>query len=325
MRFVGAVVDERLLAFQRALVEDYVVGEQVGKSAPLDGVAVGVVRWVKLLDAGRVEGLVGKFGYEVFLRFEYPLQLLLVVFALNRAHELALYLLLGVGQQGVVDVFADGLSRLVDVRLGLFLHEGPVVFLRHAERTLHAAVLVELGVAVLVELRGDDKLFHQALPFGRFGCRAVVHHAVLQHDVIPRVLALALSRVPHVDYLEGVKLLKLAFVFVLLLAAQLVVASLLVEVQQQPCQFLFVDGLRKGLLAQVVNSPVVRHERAAGEPFGLVEPEVGKHFGVRLLEDELVPSAVALSPGQLAAVVVLKLAVARQRGRVVFGQEAHDV
>ena len=108
----------------------------------------------------------------------------------------------------------------------------------------------------------------------------MVHHAVLQHDVIPRVLALTLSRVPHVDYLEGVKLLKLALVFIILLAAQLVVAPLLVEVQQQPRQFLFADGLRQCLLAQVVDSPVVRHERAVSEPCTLVQPEVGKHFGV---------------------------------------------
>ena len=108
----------------------------------------------------------------------------------------------------------------------------------------------------------------------------MVNHAVLQHNVIPRVLALALSRVLHVNDLKRVKLLKLALAFIILLAAQLVVAPLLVEVEQQPRQFLLCYGLRQCLLAQVINSPVVRHERAVGEPFGLALPEVGKHFGV---------------------------------------------
>ena len=110
VRFVGAVVNERLLALQRSLVENDVVDKQVGEPAPLDGVAVGIVRGVKLVYAGVIETVVCQFRDEAGLRFEYLFQLLFVVFALYRAHEFALDFLFWVDKQGVVDVFAYGLS-----------------------------------------------------------------------------------------------------------------------------------------------------------------------------------------------------------------------
>ena len=113
----------------------------------------------------------------------------------------------------------------------LFLYQSPVVRAGHAERAFHASILVGFGLPVLSELGRDNKLFHHVFPLRHSRSGTAVNHAVFEYYVIPSVLPLTHTGVNHVDNPQRTVLFPSALVLIGVLAAQLVVAALLVEVE----------------------------------------------------------------------------------------------
>ena len=210
--------------------------------------------------------------------FEDKAQFVLVELAFDGADQFSLNLLLGVTHKGTEDIFADGKPRCTDVFFRLYLQQSPVIIFGHTKASLYTAVFVGLGDAVFIQLGSNDKFFHLTGPVGLLWCRTVIYHSVFEHDIVPRVLTLLVARVHYVNNLKGIVLLFFCVVRFRFFATRLVVAALLVEVEEYPCQLLTADSLVQGLAPQIIYGPVVGYLHASLHHVGMLLPEYLQHL-----------------------------------------------
>ena len=192
----------------------------------------------------------------------------------------------------LVDVCTDGHAALCHAVLGAYLAKSPVVGLRGSDRAFDFTILIEFGFALFIEFCCDNEYALLAYPVLQADLAlSAINHAIGQVDIVPSALAGFLFIGVEIDI--GHHLFdvfdNLAFVYVLavvILATQLIVAALLIEVKEYPCQFLFGDGFEQCLLTQVIERPVVRNLLVIGHQFGLLYLEIGQHLVEGTLEQE---------------------------------------